>query len=106
MCHGSQTPTDHCESEAETRAQTIHDSPHRNQAGSVGCLKCKYQIAIVDLAPPKFMLQSSFEHSQDLAIHVVLCYAEQQERADDPAKMSDLQDCFLWLMGHWRMRLA
>jgi hypothetical protein len=53
-------------------------------------LKCEDKIAVIDLAPAEIVLQRSLQDADDLAIHIVFHYAEQENGADDPAETSDV----------------
>jgi hypothetical protein len=76
MCHGGQTPEHHGQGVPQTRSQTIYQSTNHYHPDGVRALKHENEVAIVDLVPAQVVLQSRLQNAEDLAVHVVLGYAE------------------------------
>lgn len=89
MGRGSETPEDHRQRIAQSRAQPVDEPADHYHAKCVGSLKGEDKIAVVDLVPSEVVLQRGLEHAKHLAIHVVLGDAEEKQRTDDPAKAAE-----------------
>ena len=92
MGHGGQTPEGHGESVAEAGAETIDEAADQKHSRGVGDLKIGDEMTVLDVIPAEIVLQSGFEDAEELAIHVIFCDTEEEECADDPAEVADV-DC-------------
>ena len=88
MRHGCQAPEDHGYGVTQLYPESIYNAADNDHADCVGCLEGKDKVAIIDFVPSQIVLQRGFKNAEDLAIHVVLGYAQQQKSADDPAKIT------------------
>src|SRR5580704_19750078 len=86
MAHGREAPENHGDGITDTSAEAVNQAAYKNHAHGVGRLKSEHEISVVDIVPAKIVLQRAFQHTEHLAVHVILGYTEKQERADDPAK--------------------
>ena len=75
---------------SEARSHAIDQASDEQETQSVGSLKNRDHVAVVDLVPAEVVLQRALQDADHLAVHVVLGDAEEQESADDPAEAADL----------------
>ncbi len=85
MSHRRQAPKSHGQGISQARANAVNQAAHHHHAEGVGDLKRGNQVGVIVLVPVQIGLQGGLEQAQDLTIHVVLGYAEEQQGANHPA---------------------
>src|SRR5215472_5921281 len=88
VAHRSQTPKCHGQCITDSRSQSIDEPPDHNHPQGISCLKGKYQVSIINLVPAQIVLKRCFEHTENLAVHVILGDTQQQKCADHPTEIS------------------
>src|SRR5882762_742082 len=78
MCHRGQTPEGHRKGVTPACAKAVDESAYDEHSHRVRRLKRKNQIAVLDFIPAEIVLQGGLQYAQQLAIHVVFCYAEKR----------------------------
>src|SRR5438876_13450 len=66
------------------RPQPVHNPAGEDQAHSVGKLKGKNYVAVINLVPSDIVVKSLLEQSDDLTVNVVDGGGKKQQGADDP----------------------
>src|SRR5579863_292852 len=84
MSHGGETPKNHGASVSNARAETVNHPAHDQHAYCIRSLKCEHEIPVVNFIPAEVALERALQETEHLPIHIILCGAEQEQRADYP----------------------
>src|SRR5579883_1766199 len=114
VSHGGGAPENHGDAVADARPDAVNQRAHAEHTRGVSELEETDEIAVVDFAPSESVLQGAFEDAENLAIHVIFCDAEEQQRTDNPTEAPGEEaggsregtgggsGCVTGLRGSWR----
>ena len=95
MRHRCQAPESDGEREAAARAEPIHEPAHQDEAQRVGGLKPEDDVAVGDFVPAQLRFESRLQDANYLAINVIDCGGEKEERTDRPTEIADVRACLI-----------
>ena len=88
MGHRGEAPESHGHRVTRPGTEAIDEASDKQHAGRIGDLEVRNEMAVLDVVPAEVVLQRGLQYAEQLTIHVIFCYAEEKEGADDPTEIA------------------